>query len=59
MVTLTEEQADVLFAFCEAFDLYTTDAWQSVENGMRDDFGIAEPEDALEDAKRALNPQYG
>lgn len=54
MVTLTDEQANVLFAFCESFDLHTMGAWVGVESGMRDDFGIDDPETALEDAKQAL-----
>lgn len=54
MKTLTKEQAQALFAFCECFDLYTTGAWAQVENGMREDFGIEDPEIAIEDAKEAL-----
>ncbi len=54
MITLTQEQAQALEAFCESFDLRTTGAWTQVEEGMREDFGIADPESAIEDAKRAL-----
>ena len=59
MVTLTAKQAEALFAFCEAFDLVTTGVWAQVEQSMRDDFGIEEPEQQLEEAKRALNADYG
>lgn len=54
MKVLTEEQASVLEAFCESFDLYTTGMWAQVEEGMRDDWGIEDPEGALDDARRAL-----
>ncbi len=54
MITLTRDQADAIVAFCESFDLYTTGAWAQIEDGMRDDFGIEDPESALEDALRTL-----
>lgn len=54
MKTLTNEQAETLFAFLECFDLYTTGAWSSIEEGMRAEFGIKNPEEALEDARKAL-----
>lgn len=52
--TLTEEQAHVLIAFMECFDLHTTGAWSAIETAMRDDFGVADPEEALEDVKNVL-----
>lgn len=54
MKNLTTEQAQALLAFCECFDLYTTGAWAQVEKGMRADFGVEDPETAIEDAKEAL-----
>jgi hypothetical protein len=55
MIVLTREQADTLKAFLDAFDLHTTGAWASIEEAMRDDFGIDDPETALEDARGALS----
>lgn len=54
MKILTDDHAVALEAFCECFDLYITGAWAQIEEGMRNDFGIDDPEAALEDAKRAL-----
>lgn len=54
MKTLTNEQADALEAFCECFDLHTTGVWAHIEEGMRSDFGIEDPEEAIEEARRAL-----
>lgn len=53
-ITLTEAQAQPLFAFIAAFDDTTTGAWIGVEEHMREVFGIEDPEAALEDAKVAL-----
>lgn len=53
-VNLTSKQAEVLLAFCECFDLYVTGAWPAIETGMRDDFGVEDPENELEEAKNAL-----
>lgn len=55
MRTLTEEQATALSAFLDAFDL-VGGFWARVEQVMRDDFGIADPEVALEEVHRALDP---
>lgn len=55
MKTLTDQQAATIRAFMEAFDLTTTGAWAGIEACMRDDFGIEDPEAALEDAKTALD----
>lgn len=54
MVTLTRQQAEALKAFLDAFDLHTTGAWAPIEAAMREEFGIDDPEDALEDARQAL-----
>lgn len=54
MKTLTKKQAEVIRAFLDAFDLTTTGAWAGIEACMRDDFGIEDPEAALEDVKAAL-----
>lgn len=58
MRTLTEEQAAVLNAFLDAFEL-AGGFWVRVEQLMRDDFGIADPEAALEDARQALDHGRG
>lgn len=55
MKELTREQADALLAFLECFDLYTTGAWRAVEKGMREDFGVEDPEAALDEARSALS----
>lgn len=55
MITLTREQAETLKAFLDAFDLTTTGAWGPIEQAMIDDFGIEDPEAALEDARAALS----
>jgi len=54
MKKLTDEQAHAILAFMECFDLHTTGAWTSIESAMQEDFGVDDPEEALEDAKRAL-----
>lgn len=54
MIELTKEQAHVLSAFISAFELNTTGVWTIVENAMREDWGIEDPEAALEDAAQAL-----
>jgi hypothetical protein len=54
MKTLTNEQAEALYAFCECFDLHTTGVWARIEQAMIEDFGIDSPEDAIESAKQAL-----
>jgi len=53
-VTLTKDQAAVLLAFCESFDLVTTGAWAPISEAMETNFGIADPEGELEAAKEAL-----
>lgn len=53
MTTLTTDQANTLLAYLECQDLYGP-GWPAVETGMRDDFGVEDPESALEDAREAL-----
>lgn len=53
-VTLTAEQVAAAHAFIEAFHLNTTGVWVEVEAAMRDDFGIPNPEAALDDLLTAL-----
>lgn len=52
-VTLTEEQATALEAFCESFDMNTTGVWRDVARGMREQ-GIDDPETALNEARAVL-----
>tara|TARA_Y100000815_G_scaffold219984_1_gene205823 strand:+ start:389 stop:556 length:168 start_codon:yes stop_codon:yes gene_type:complete len=54
MKTLTDEQARALVAFLESFDLVTTGVWAPIEEAMQEQFGIADPEEALADARAAL-----
>lgn len=54
MKSLTEKQANTIFAFIECFDLYGP-GWTGIEQGMRDDFGVEDPEEDLEDARTALS----
>jgi len=54
MVVLTLAQAAALEAFCECFDLNSTGLWSRIEDDMREDFGIIDPEGDLESARRAL-----
>lgn len=54
MKTLTKEQAEAVHAFMECFDMHTTGAWARIEDAMRNDFGIEDPEAILEEAKEAL-----
>jgi hypothetical protein len=51
--TLTREQAEALAAFLAAFD-ELTGAWVHVEKSMREDWGIEDPEAAIESAREAL-----
>ncbi len=46
--TLDDDQIQILIAFKESFELRTTGAWAGVEAGMRDDYGIEDPETELE-----------
>ncbi|MDY6960295.1 MAG: hypothetical protein SV862_00130 [Pseudomonadota bacterium] len=52
-VTLSEKQAEVLEAFCEAFDLCTTGVWPVIAENMKD-AGIADPDEALAEAREVL-----
>lgn len=54
MIELTKEQAHTLSAFINAFELNVTGVWPTIENAMREDWGIEDPESALEDAAQAL-----
>ena len=55
MVILTKEQAEALAAFLDAFDQTVTGAWPDVEEHMRENWGIEDPEAAIEDARQALS----
>jgi hypothetical protein len=54
MKMLTEEQADVLRAFLECFEQHTTGVWATIEEHMREDYGIDNPDDALEEVAELL-----
>lgn len=53
MKQLTNEQTNTLVAFHECYDLYGP-GWQSIEQGMKEDFGVTDPETDLEAAVNAL-----
>lgn len=53
MKTLNEEEATALLAFLTAFD-ELTGQWPQVEQIMRDEWGIEDPETALEQARQTL-----
>ena len=55
MKTLTDEQAATVVAFLDAFDLHTTGVWAVLEEAMREEFGIDDPEAALEEVREALS----
>ena len=54
MKILTDSQAAALDAFMECFDIHVSGAWIRIEEAMQDDFGIENPESAVEEAIRAL-----
>lgn len=54
MKTLTREQAAAIIAFYDSFGLRITGAWPAVEDGMKEDFGIEDPENEIEAAIDAL-----
>jgi hypothetical protein len=53
-VLVPAEQARVLLAFLEAFDLHTTGVWAVVAAAMKEEHGVDDPEEALEAARRTL-----
>ncbi|MBY6055364.1 hypothetical protein [Leisingera daeponensis] len=53
MKQLTSKQANTLLAFLECYDLYGP-GWPPISDGMRNDFGVEDPEEDLEDARGAL-----
>ncbi len=54
MKILTDEQASVISAFHDAFDLYTTGAWAAISEAMESEFGIEDPEKELEAALKVI-----
>lgn len=52
--TLTEDQAAAICAFIECFDCYTVGVWPKIEEAMRDEYGIENPETALDEARQVL-----
>jgi hypothetical protein len=54
MKTLSREHVDTLTAFLAAFD-GLTGAWVHAEKTMREDWGIEDPEAAIEAAREALS----
>ena len=54
MIVLTKEQANTLSAFINAVELNVSGVWPAIESAMRDDWGIEDPESALEEAAQAL-----
>ena len=54
MKALTEDQVTTLEAFLAAFD-ELTGVWPQVERAMREEWGIEDPEAALEDLRNAIS----
>lgn len=54
MKTITEEQAQALLAFLDAFEQTTTGVWGAIEEHMAENWGIDDPEAAVEAARNAL-----
>ena len=54
MPRLTDDEAKTLDAFISAFELHITGAWPAIEQAMREEWGIDNPEDALQEAIEAL-----
>ncbi|MEM1344866.1 MAG: hypothetical protein AAGI34_09840 [Pseudomonadota bacterium] len=51
---LSPEQATTLLAFIAGVEDSTTGAWSAIAEHMREEWGIVDPEAALEDASKAL-----
>ena len=54
MKVLTKTQAETIFAFFECFDLCTSGVWAQIKKAMCENFGIEDPEAAIEEARQAL-----
>lgn len=54
MPRITDENAQAIIAFMDAFDLHITGIWPVIEKAMREEGGIDNPEEALEQAREAL-----
>ena len=54
MVTLSKEQAVALLAFLNAFDETTTGAWAQIEEYMKENGGVDDPEEAMEEIRNEL-----
>ena len=52
-ITISKKQADVLRAFLDSYELRGP-GWPGIEQGMREDFGVQDPETDLENAREAL-----
>lgn len=50
---MTNKHKNTLLAFLECYDLYGP-KWQEIEKGMKDDYGVDDPENDLEAAREAL-----
>lgn len=55
MKTLTEAQVNALLAFLDAFEQTITGVWPGIDGHMRVNWGIDDPEAALEEAINALH----
>jgi len=54
MKTLTEEQAQAITAFFEAFDLHQSGLWPVIEKVMKEEWGIDDPDAAITEAREAI-----
>jgi hypothetical protein len=54
MKTISDYDAKVLLAFCNAFNGYGNGSWPIIEDAMQREANISDPESALENACAAL-----
>jgi len=55
MKTLTAEQVNVIIAYMTAIELRTIGTWPGISDEMETNFGIEDPETALEELSEFLN----
>lgn len=54
MKTLTKEQVETLLAFIDAVEQRTDGMWPQIEEHMQENWGIGDPETALEEVAEEL-----
>lgn len=51
---LNTDQANAVLGFMDAFEQRVTGVWSAIEEHMRENWGIEDPEQALEDVRQTL-----